>query len=263
MTQKAIAELYQTTTQNVTIHIKNIYDENEMYQNTTCKDYLQVQIEGTREIKRNVKHYNLELIIAIGYRVRSHRGTQFRRWATERINEYLVKGFTMDDDRLKEMRNFGQDYFEELLQRIRDIRASEKRFYRKITDIYATSVDYDPQAELTKEFFSTVQNKLHYAIHGHTAAELIAERADAEKDNMGLTSWKGSKIGKSDVAIAKLNAFLLFNEREILQHAGKVSQEVAEKLALSQYEKYGKQLIETQQDQDDDFIKYIRDNRLK
>ena len=303
MTQKAIAELYQTTSQNITIHIKNIYDENEIDQYSTCKDYLQVQIEGSREIKRNVKHYNLELIIAVGYRVRSHRGTQFRRWATERINEYLVKGFTMDDDRLKEMRNFGQDYFEELLQRIRDIRASEKRFYRKITDIYATSVDYDPQAELTKEFFSTVQNKLHYAIHGRTAAELIADRADAQKINMGLTSWKGNKIRKSDVAIAKnylteqelqslnrivtmyldyaedqaerhnpmymkdwiakLNAFLQFNEREILQHAGKVSQEVAEKLALNQYEKFSKKLIMSQQSQEDDFTRYIMNNRLK
>lgn len=150
-----------------------------------------------------MKHYNLELIIAVGYRVRSHRGTQFRRWATERLNEYLVKGFTMDDERLKDMRNFGQDYFDELLQRIRDIRASEKRFYRKITDIYATSVDYDPHSSLSKEFFATVQNKLHFAIHGHTAAELIVERVNAEKDNMGLTSWKGDKVRKADITVAK------------------------------------------------------------
>ncbi|WP_338552270.1 virulence RhuM family protein [Paenibacillus sp. KS-LC4] len=203
MTQKAIAELYQTSSQNITLHIKNIYKEEELYFESTCKEYLQVQIEGSRKVERRAKHYNLEMIIAIGYRVRSHRGTQFRRWATERLNEYLVKGFTMDDERLKDMRNFGQDYFDELLGRIRDIRASEKRFYRKITDIYATSVDYDPNAGMSKEFFATVQNKLHFAIHGHTAAELIAERASAEKDNMGLTSWKGAKVRKADVTIAK------------------------------------------------------------
>src|SRR5699024_3080164 len=171
--------------------IKNIYEEAELEEKSTCKYYLQVQNEGSREVKRNTKHYNLEMILAIGYRVRSHRGTQFRQWATERLNEYLVKGFTMDDDRLKEMRNFGQDYFDELLERIRDIRASEKRFYQKITDIYATSIDYDPKAEVTQKFFATVQNKLHFAIHGKTAAELISDRADAEKQNMGLTFWKG------------------------------------------------------------------------
>lgn len=203
MTQKAIAELYQTTPQNITLHIKNIYEERELVEESTCKLYLQVQNEGTRQVKRKAKHYNLEMILAIGYRVRSHRGTQFRKWATERLNEYLVKGFIMDDDRLKEMRNFGEDYFDELLERIRDIRSSEKRFYQKITDIYATSVDYDPTAEMTKEFFATVQNKLHFAIHGHTAAELIANRADANKDNMGLTSWKGDKVRKRDVTVAK------------------------------------------------------------
>ena len=143
------------------------------------------------------------MILAIGYRVRSHRGTQFRKWATERLNEYLVKGFTMDDERLKDMRNFGEDYFDELLERIRDIRSSEKRFYHKITDIYATSVDYDPNAEVTQQFFATVQNKLHFAIHGKTAAELISDRADAEKDNMGLTNWAGDKIRKKDVKVAK------------------------------------------------------------
>jgi len=171
MTQKAIAELYQTTSQNITLHIKNVYEEYELHQDSTCKEYLQVQVEGSREIKRSIKHYNLEMIISIGYRVRSHRGTQFRRWATERLNEYLVKGFTMDDERLKDMRHFGQDYFDELIQRIRDIRASEKRFYRKITDIYALSIDYDPHTDISREFFATVQNKLHFAIHGHTAAE--------------------------------------------------------------------------------------------
>lgn len=301
MTQKAIAELYQTTPQNITLHIKNIYEERELVEESTCKLYLQVQNEGTRQVKRKAKHYNLEMILAIGYRVRSHRGTQFRKWATERLNEYLVKGFTMDDDRLKEMRNFGEDYFDELLERIRDIRSSEKRFYQKITDIYATSVDYDPTAEMTKEFFATVQNKLHFAIHSHTAAELIANRADANKDNMGLTSWKGDKVRKRDVTvaknyltekelkslnrivtmyldyaedqaerqqpmymrdwIAKLNAFLKFNEREILEDAGKISKSVAEAIAIQEYEKFNQRRIE--QSSYDDFDKYIKDNDLK
>src|SRR5690606_23202541 len=144
-----------------------------------------VQTEGNRTVQRNSRHYNLEMIISVGYRVRSSRGTQFRRWATERLNEYLVKGFTMDDERLKEMRNVGDDYFDELLERIRDIRASDKRFYKKIIDIYSLSIDYEAKSEAAKKFFATVQNKLHFAIHGHTAAELIEKRADASKDNMG------------------------------------------------------------------------------
>src|SRR5699024_8740502 len=185
MPQKAIAELYQSTKQNISLHIKNIFDEKELDEDSVVKYCLTTARDGKNY---KTKHYNLEMIIAIGYRVRSHRGTQFRQWATERLNEYLVKGFTMDDDRLKEMRNFGQDYFDELLERIRDIRASEKRFYQKITDIYATSVDYDANAEVTTKFFATVQNKLHFAIHGMTAAELISDRANAEKENMGLTS---------------------------------------------------------------------------
>lgn len=161
MTQKAIAELYQSTKQNISLHIKNIFEEEELDENSVVKYYLTTANDGKNY---KTKHYNLEMILAIGYRVRSHRGTQFRQWATERLNEYLVKGFTMDDDRLKDMRNFGEDYFEELLERIRDIRASEKRFYQKITDIYATSVDYDSNAEVTLRFFKTVQNKLHFAI---------------------------------------------------------------------------------------------------
>ncbi|MBE0335719.1 virulence RhuM family protein [Paenibacillus sp. 23TSA30-6] len=300
MTQKAIAELYQTTSQNITLHIKHIYGENELAFDATCKEYLQVQIEGSREIKRKVKHYNLEIIIAVGYRVRSHRGTQFRRWATERLNEYLVKGFTMDDERLKDMRHFGQDYFDELLQRIRDIRASEKRFYRKITDIYALSVDYDPHSSVSKEFFATVQNKLHFAVHGHTAAELIAERASADKGNMGLTSWKGDKVRKSDITVAKnyltdkeiqalnrivtmyldyaedqaerqspmymkdwtqkLDSFLKFNERDILINAGSISQEIAEKLATAEYDKYNRQRLVM--DTSDDFDEFIKQNQL-
>jgi hypothetical protein len=300
MTQKAIAELFQTSPQNITLHVKNIYEERELDAEATCKFYLQVQNEGSREVKRKAKHYNLEMILAIGYRVRSHRGTQFRKWATERLNEYLVKGFTMDDERLKDMRNFGEDYFDELLERIRDIRSSEKRFYQKITDIYATSVDYDRDAEVTQQFFATVQNKLHFAIHGKTAAELISDRADAEKDNMGLTNWAGDKIRKKDVKVAKnylsekelkslnrivtmyldyaedqaerqrpmhmkdwtdkLNAFLQFNDRDILENAGKVSRAVAEKIAVDEYDKFNQ--LRINQTTDDDFEIFIKNNQL-
>jgi hypothetical protein len=301
MTQKAIAELFQTSPQNITLHVKNIYEERELGAEATCKFYLQVQNEGSREVKRKAKHYNLEMILAIGYRVRSYRGTQFRKWATERLNEYLVKGFTMDDERLKDMRNFGEDYFDELLERIRDIRSSEKRFYQKITDIYATSVDYDRNAEVTQQFFATVQSKLHFAIHGKTAAELISDRADAEKDNMGLTNWVGDNIRKKDVKVAKnylsekelkslnrivtmyldyaedqaerqrpmrmkdwtdkLNAFLQFNDRDILENAGKVSRAVAEKIAVDEYDKFNQYRIN--QVEDDDFEQFIEDNHLK
>src|SRR5690625_211863 len=169
MTQKALAELYQTTSQNITLHVKNIYDENELSENSTCKNYLKVQVEGSREVKRDKKHYNREMILSVGYRVRSHRGTQFRQWATERLNEYLVKGFTMDDDRLKEIRNLGNDYFDELLKRIRDIRASEKRFYKQITDIYATSIDYDPSVQMTCKFFLSVQKYMDNVNDWYTA----------------------------------------------------------------------------------------------
>lgn len=301
MTQKAMAELFQTTPQNITLHIKNIYEEAELLVSSTCKEYLQVQVEGSREVKRKAKHYNLEMIIAVGYRVRSHRGTQFRQWATERLNEYLVKGFTMDDERLKEIRNLGQDYFDELLRRIRDIRASEKRFYKKITDIYSTSIDYDPNVQITKNFFAEVQNKLHFAIHGHTAPELIKLRADASKENMGLTTWKGDKVRKKDVTIAKnyltageiedlnrivtmyldyaesqakkqkpmymkdwaekLDAFLEFNEHDILTNPGKVSKKVADKLAKEQYDLFHQQRLTNPEK--DDFDKLLEQKRLK
>jgi len=193
-----MAELFQTTPQNITLHIKTIYEEAEAEEQETCKHYLQVQQEGERKVRRSLKHYNLEVIIAVGYRVRSHRGTQFRRWATERLRDYLVKGFAMDDERLKEGRNLGADYFDELLERIRDIRASEKRFYRKIQDIYTLAIDYESTSDQAKLFFKTVQNKLHWATHGHTAAELIVARADADKPNMGLMYFKGSKVRKGD-----------------------------------------------------------------
>ena len=282
VTQRHIAELYDKDKRTINEHINNIFEEGELQPEATVRKFRIVQTEGRREVERFIDHYNLEMIIAVGYRVRSKRGTQFRQWATERLKEYVVKGFTMDDERLKEGKNLGQDYFDELLERIRDIRASERRFYQKITDIYAQcSVDYDPHAEVTQEFYATVQNKLHWAIHGHTAAELIAERADADKLNMGLQTWKNApkgKVRKGDVATAKnyltetelkelnrivvmyldyaelqasrrqtmtmtewsakLDSFLQFNEMDVLNNAGKISKEVAKKLAIEEFGKY-------------------------
>lgn len=206
LTQAQIAALFQTTPQNITIHITSIYEDGELEQTATCKDYLQVQTEGSRQVRRSLKHYSLEMILAVGYRVRSQRGTEFRQWATARLGELLVKGFTLDDDRIKAGRTLGQDYFDELLDRIRDIRASERLFYQKITDIYATSIDYDGNHSLTQEFFKTVQNKMHWAAHGHTAAEIVHSRADAGQPNMGLTTWKNAPAGpvrKADVVVAK------------------------------------------------------------
>lgn len=187
-------------------HLANIYDERELTPEATIRKFRIVQIEGSRQVERLVDHYSLDAILAVGYRVRSPRGTQFRQWATAQLRELLVKGFVLDDDRLKEGRFLGHDYFDELLARIRDIRASERRFYQKITDIYATSIDYDPNVKITQDFYVTVQNKLHWAIPGHTAAEIIRDRADANKPNMGLTTWKNAPKGairKTDVSIAK------------------------------------------------------------
>ena len=184
LTQRLIAELFQTSKQNISQHLQSIYEEGELAPEATIKKYLTVQTEGNREVSRQVDHYNLDAILAIGYRVRSHRGTQFRIWATQRLREYLVKGFAMDDARLKEAGS-GQ-YFEELLARIRDIRSSERVFWRKVLDIYATSIDYDPAVEASTLFFKTVQNKMHWASHGHTAAEIVHKRADASQPNMGL-----------------------------------------------------------------------------
>jgi hypothetical protein len=206
LTQAAMAELFQTTPQNITIHIKSIYEEGELDKMPTCKEYLQVQTEGKRTVRRSVKHYRLEMILAVGYRVRSQRGTLFRQWATLRLEELLRKGFTMDDERIKSGQTAGDHYFDELLERIRDIRASERMFYQKIADIYSTSIDYDPKSEQSQEFFATVQNKLHWAIHGQTAAEVVYDRIDADKPNIGLTTWKNAPSGpirKSDVTIAK------------------------------------------------------------
>jgi hypothetical protein len=275
LTQRLMAELFQSTVANVNIHLRNVFAEGEVVEGSAIKEYLITAADGK---KYQTKLYNLDAILAVGYRVRSERGTRFRQWATERLREYLVKGFVLDDERLKEGRTLGTDYFDELLERIRDIRASEKRFYQKIRDIYKLAVDYDASAEATKEFFQIVQNKLHWAIAGKTAAEIIAERADARKPNMGLTTWKGAKVRRTDVVVAKnylnekeigelnrivvmyldyaedqakrrrplymrdwrekLDAFLRFNERDVLKHPGKVSMEVAQALALEQFEKY-------------------------
>ncbi|MBU0504576.1 virulence RhuM family protein [bacterium] len=289
LAQAQMADLFQTTKQNISLHLKNIFEDDELEENQVVKESLTTATDGKNYV---TKFYNLEAIIAIGYRVRSKRGTQFRRWATERLNEFLVKGFTMDDDRLKQVTNIGDDYFDEMLERIRDIRSSEKRFYQKIRDIYKLAADYNPKAEETLEFFQIVQNKLHYTVSGKTAAELISERADAVKNNMGLTSWRGVKVRKSDITIAKnylnkeeleglnrivsmyldfaedqakhrkqifmqdwknkLDAFLQLNEREILDNAGKVSKEVADQLALEQYEVYHKQRLFTEAKEEDE-----------
>ena len=200
LTKNQIAELYDTSRQNIQQHIESIYEDKELDREATCKNFLQVRLEGTREVKRNIAHYNLDMIISLGYRVQSQIATRFRRWATERLHEYIQKGFAMDDERLKQGNS---RYFRELLQRIRDIRSSERNFYQQVTDIYATATDYDPRSDLTKNFFATVQNKLHYAVHEHTAAEVIYERVDNEKPLVGMTNFKGEYITKDDVKIAK------------------------------------------------------------
>ena len=278
LTQAQMAELFQTTPQNITLHLKAIYAESEQDETATCKPYLQVRREGSRQIQRALNFYRLEMVLAVGFRVRSHRGTQFRQWATAQLQEYLVKGFLLDDQRLKNPGDGKPDYFDEVLERIRDIRSSEKRMYLKVRDIFALASDYQPNATETQQFFQIIQNKLHWAASGKTAAEIIAERADHSQPNMGLTSCHGTKVRKSDVTIAKnylrepeieqlnrivtmyldyaedqaqrrrvlymrdwrekLDAFLKFNERDILTNTGKVAKEVADQLALEHYEKF-------------------------
>lgn len=281
LTQALIAELFQTTPQNVTQHLKALYEEGELRPEATCKELLQVRQEGARSVRRTVRYYSLDAILAVGYRVRSPRGTQFRVWATERLREYLVKGFTMDDERLKNPPVEGSgvpDYFDELLERIRDIRASERRVYLRVREIFALAADYDPQRAEVLTFFQTIQNKLHYAATGMTAAELIAARADHERANMGLTTWKGEVVRKADVAVAKnylnqdeigelnrivvmwldfaedqarrrkqiflrdwqtrLDDFLRFNERDVLEHKGRVSKADADAQAEAEYERF-------------------------
>lgn len=200
LTQAQLAEIYDTTQQNISLHLKGIYADGELDVEATHKKYLLVRQEGKRQVQREIDHYNLDMIIALGYRVQSPIAVRFRRWATQRLHEYIQKGFTMDDERLKQG---GNRYFRELLQRIRDIRSSERNFYQQVTDIYATSTDYDPRAEMTKLFFATVQNKMHYAVHEHTAAELIYERVDNEKPFVGMTNFKGNYVTRDDVKIAK------------------------------------------------------------
>ena len=280
LTQAKMAELFQTTKQNVSDHINNIYEEGELEENSTVKDFLTVQNEGVRTVSRKVKHYNLDVIISVGYRVKSHRGTQFRIWALKLIKEYIIKGFTMDDERLKNLG--GGQYFEELLARIRDIRSSEKVFWRKVLDIYATSIDYDPNVETTKTFFKTIQNKMHWASHAHTAAEVIFERADSSKDFMGLTNWKGNLPTKAETEVAKnylvekeifvldrlvsayldfaeiqaieenpmhmkdwieqLDGFIKLSKKDILTHSGAISHEQAMDKVHKEYEEYKKRL---------------------
>ena len=200
LTQAQLAEIYNTTQQNISQHQKGIYEDGELDEEATHKKYLLVRQEGKRQVQREIDHYNLDMIIALGYRVQSPIAVRFRRWATQRLHEYIQKGFTMDDERLKQG---GNRYFKELLQRIRDIRSSERNFYQQVTDIYATSTDYDPRAKMTKLFFATVQNKMHYAVHEHTAAELIYERVDNEKPFVGMTNFKGNYVTRDDVKIAK------------------------------------------------------------
>lgn len=293
MTQRSMAELYQVTPQNITLHIKHIYQDGELDPAATCKQYLQVQTEGARKIRRNTKLYNLDMILAVGYRVRSNVGMHFRRWASGILSEYMKKGFVLNDDRLRNPKEFGADYFDELLERIRDIRASEKRVYQKVKEIFALSVDYDSKSPIAQNFFKSVQNKLEYAATGHTAPEIIAARADASKDNMGLTNFKGAKVRRGDVTVAKnymtqeeistlnlivnmyldyaelqakgrhpmhmadwenkLGDFLRFNGRDVLENFGTVKREVAEKLALTQYEQYDahRRKLEAQDDVDE------------
>lgn len=276
LTQAEIATLFETTAQNITQHVRSIFGEGELTEEATCKQLLQVRQEGARQVRRNAKLYNLKMILAIGYRVRSPRGTQFRRWATDALNEYLVKGFVMNDERLKDP---AWDYFDELLERIRDIRASEKRFYQKVRDLFAqTSSDYDKGSDTAKTFFATIQNKLVYAVTGMTAPELILARADAGKPNMALTSWKGDRVRKGDVTtsknylsadevdtlnrlvtgflefaelraknrqtttmgewVAQADRFVAFNERAVLQGPGRVSHTRMEQIAHERYAEF-------------------------
>ena len=278
MTQKSMCELYQVAKSSISEHIRNIFEDGELDENATVRKFRTVQTEGSRQVARELDYYNLDMILAVGYRVRSNVGIHFRRWASGVLTEFMKKGFVLNDERLRNPKEFGADYFDELLERIRDIRASEKRVYQKVKEIFALSVDYDRQSSLAQNFFKSVQNKLEYAATGHTAPEIIASRADATKDNMGLTAFKGAKVRKTDVTVAKnymtkeeistlnlivnmyldyaelqakqhhamhmadweekLNQFLQFNGREVLQNFGTVKREVAEALAIAEYEKY-------------------------
>ncbi|MEJ5377488.1 MAG: virulence RhuM family protein [bacterium] len=297
LTQKLIAELFQKDVRTINEHIRNIYEEGELSPEATIRKFRIVQTEGSRQVSREVDFYNLDVIISVGYRVKSHRGTQFRIWATQRLREYIVKGFTLDDERLKQ--SGGGNYFDELLARIRDIRASEKVFWRKVLDIYATSIDYDPNTEMSRRFFQIVQNKMHWAAHGHTAAEIIAGRADADKPYMGLTSWTGARPTQEDIEIAKnylsaeeldtlnrivtmyldfaelqalsrkpmymkdwiakLDEFLKVSERDILTHAGRIGHEEAIEKARIEYEKFRKRVLEEPSPVERHFIEAVKE----
>ena len=300
LTQQQLAELYQTSRTNVSEHIRHIYEEGELEESSTCRNFRQVRVEGKRQVIREIPYYNLDLIISLGYRVKSKVATRFRRWATERLKEYMIKGFTMDDERLKKLGGGG--YFKELLERIRDIRASEKVFYRQILDIYATSIDYDPKAEISIQFFQKVQNKIHYAIHGETAAEVIYHRTDAEKEYMGLMTFSGNQPTLREAVIAKnylnekelramgqlVSGYLDFAERQaereqvmtmedwakhldniltmsgekLLQGNGSVSHSQAVEKATEEYRKYQ---ARTLSDAETDYLQAIRgiENKMK
>ena len=278
MTQSAMCDLYQVAKSSISEHISHIFRDGELDPQATVRKFRTVQLEGARQVTRERDCYHLDMILAVGYRVRSNVGIHFRRWASNVLTEYMKKGFVLNDERLRNPREFGADYFDELLERIRDIRASEKRVYQKVKEIFALSVDYDSQSQIAQNFFKSVQNKLEYAATGHTAPEIIAARADASKDNMGLTAFKGAKVRRGDVTVAKnymtheeistlnlivnmyldyaelqakghhpmhmadwenkLGDFLRFNGREVLENFGSIKREVAEKLALEQYEQY-------------------------
>lgn len=296
-----MAELFQRDKSVISKHIKNTFDEGELRPDSTVAKFATVQPEGGRDVSRNIEFYNLDVIISVGYRVKSLQGTKFRIWATQRVKEYIVKGFALDDERLKKG---GGTYFDELLERIREIRASERNFYQKIKDLYTTSVDYDPKAEITVDFFAVAQNKIHWAIHGHTAAELIAERADASKPNMGLTNWSGSKVRKHDVHVAKnflteeemrllnllvsqyldfgefqartrkamrmqdwakkLDDFLKLNDRDVLTGLGRISSQLAKDKADKEYEKFEKTRRKVEDAKaDQDFRKEFEELRAK
>ena len=296
-----LAELFGRDKSVISRHIKNLYDDSELVREATVAVFATVQGEGERTVRRETEHYNLDVIISVGYRVKSQRGVQFRIWATQRLREYLIKGFAMDDERLKAAG--GGRYFDELLARIRDIRSSEKVFWRKVLEIYATSIDYDPQADTSQQFFATVQNKMHWAAHGHTAAEIIASRADATKPNMGLTTWPGARPRKADAEVAKnylgpeeldvlnrivsfylefaelqalnrkamsmqawitkLDDFLRVSERDILTHAGRVSNDAALKKAHLEYEKFRRAQLEAPSPVEQHFAEaVVKANRL-
>lgn len=298
LTQNQISEIYETTQQNISKHINNIYNDKELELNVTNKKFQLLLDEGNRQVKRNVDHYNLDMIISLGYRVQSQVATRFRVWATQRLHEYIQKGFTMDDERLKQG---GSRYFRELLQRIRDIRSSERNFYQQVTDIYATSIDYDPRSDLTKKFFATVQNKLHFAVHEHTAAELIYERVNNEKTFVGMTNFKGNYITIDDVKIAKnylseielqrlnllVSQFLDFaefqaleqqvmtmndwineldnqivqNKRKLLEGKGNISHEDAIKKAEKEFKIYRDREMKQLESDFDRAIKKLKDNQ--